>query len=56
MDMKHADCLFKLDQGERNIWVALFKTLGHMLEVLTHNIVYFQQLANSKTVSGLGCF
>ena len=52
MDMKHANCLFKLDRGEGNIRVAIFKTLGHTLEVLAHNVVDLQQLANSETVSG----
>ena len=56
MDMKHANCLFKLDRGERNISLAIGKSLPHVLVVLTHNVINFQYLANSETVTGFPRF
>lgn len=56
MDMKHAYSLFKLNRGEGNITLAIGKTLAHVLVVLTHNVIDFQYLANSKAVTGLPCF
>ena len=52
MDMKHADSLFKVNGGKRNITVASCKMLAHLLVVLTDNVIDLQQPANSDAVSG----